>query len=478
IGYLAAFSGSLSDKSLTEKFVPPICDIHAQHSFFKVEEQALNALNRQIEALENATGFIMAQEAVKSKTRAVEQELKARRLAMKQAKLDRKAKRAEAKKHLDEVDFLHLHQQLAEESIAAQLQYKRRARSLRAALAQEQAKLDAFTANIIRLKKERKQKSALLQQKIFDRYQFLNQRKEAKKLSDIFSNSPTQQPPSGAGDCSAPKLLQYAFQHDLKPIAMGEFWWGIAPKAEVRKHKHFYPACNGRCKPILAHMLQGIEMDDNPFLKNSSKHLSLEIIFEDEAILLVNKPAEFLSVPGKKITDSVYTRMKALFPHATGPLLVHRLDMSTSGILLLAKTKAAHQFLQHQFIHRSIKKRYTALLDGIIEGETGYIDLPLRVDLNDRPRQLVCYDHGKAAKTRWEVIKRNANTTKVHFYPITGRTHQLRVHAAHPLGMNTPIVGDDLYGKKDNRLHLHAAFLEFLHPASKERVSFELEVDF
>jgi tRNA pseudouridine32 synthase/23S rRNA pseudouridine746 synthase len=296
-------------------------------------------------------------------------------------------------------------------------------------------------------------------------------------LLDIFNN-PAIKPPAGSGECSAPKLLQFAFDKDLTPISMAEFWWGISPNSAVRKHKNYYSACQGRCKPILTHMLNGIKMDDNLLLENLAEKQELRIIYEDDVLIVVNKPTEFLSVPGKEINDSVYTRIKEKYPDATGPLIVHRLDMSTSGILLLTKTKEANKVLQSQFINRMIKKRYVALLDGYLVENSGTIQLPLRLDLEDRPKQLVDFEFGKNAETNWEVIQREDGKTRVYFYPITGRTHQLRVHAAHKDGLNTPIVGDDLYGKKANRLHLHAEFIEFLHPSTSKKMSFRVEAEF
>ena len=225
-------------------------------------------------------------------------------------------------------------------------------------------------------------------------------------------------------------------------------------------------------------MLEGIKMDDNLLLKNLSENKELEIVYEDDVLLVVNKPSEFLSVPGKNVSDSVYTRIKKKYPKATGPLIVHRIDMSTSGIILLTKTKEANKILQNQFIKRTIKKRYVALLNGDLTKDKGTIKLPLRLDLNDRPRQLVDFEYGKNAETNWEIIKKENGKTKVYFYPITGRTHQLRVHAAHKDGLNTPIVGDDLYGKKENRLHLHAEFIEFSHPKTNKIISFSVAPDF
>jgi tRNA pseudouridine32 synthase/23S rRNA pseudouridine746 synthase len=259
---------------------------------------------------------------------------------------------------------------------------------------------------------------------------------------------------------------------------MAEFWWGISPNSEVRKHKSFYPSCQSRCKPILNHMLKGIQMDENLLLKNLSENQELKIIFEDDDLVIVNKPPEFLSVPGKEITDSVYTRIKQKYPEATGPLIVHRLDMSTSGIIILTKTKEANKIVQNQFIKRTVKKRYVALLNGKLSKKQGVIKLPLRLDLDDRPRQLVDFKNGKKAETNWHVISQNDTHTRVHFYPITGRTHQLRVHAAHKEGLNTPIKGDDLYGKKQDRLYLHAEFIEFTHPTSRNKISFTVPADF
>jgi len=225
-------------------------------------------------------------------------------------------------------------------------------------------------------------------------------------------------------------------------------------------------------------MLEGIKIDENLLLKNLAEKEELSIIFEDDDLIVVNKPPEFLSVPGKEITDSVYTRIKQLYPTATGPLIVHRLDMSTSGILVLTKTKEANKILQSQFIKRTVKKRYVALLNGHLKEKNGTIQLPLRLDIDDRPRQLVDFTNGKKAKTNWVTVDQNNNQTRIYFYPITGRTHQLRVHAAHKDGLNMPIVGDDLYGTKQNRLYLHAESIEFTHPTSKEKIHFTVPAGF
>lgn len=259
---------------------------------------------------------------------------------------------------------------------------------------------------------------------------------------------------------------------------MAEFWWGASPLSEVRTHKNFYPACKSKCEPILSHMLAGLSVAPNPILQNPALGRTFDIIHEDADIIVVNKPAEFLSVPGIHITDSVYTRILSQFPDISGPVIIHRLDMSTSGILVLAKHKDAHRFIQKQFIQRRVSKRYTALLDGLLHKQTGLIDLPLRVDLDDRPRQVVCYEHGKPAQTKFNIVGHENEYTRVHFFPLTGRTHQLRVHAAHYKGLDTPILGDDLYGRRAKRLHLHAGYIQFVHPRTGNLIAFTIEDPF
>jgi len=268
--------------------------------------------------------------------------------------------------------------------------------------------------------------------------------------------------------------------HGLRPLAMAEFWWGASPKSAVRKHRQFYPACLGKCQPILAHMLKGMRVDPNPLVVNQAEHKNLDIVYQDEHMLIVNKPAELLSVPGKAVNDSVYSRIKQQFPLASGPLIVHRLDMSTSGLMVIALNAKAHKNLQRQFIQRRVQKTYIALLDGLLEHDQGEITLPLRGDLFDRPRQQVCQLHGKPAHTSWQVMERDRCKvqTRVRLSPHTGRTHQLRVHCAHTEGLNMPIVGDDLYGTGGTRLHLHAFRLVLLHPDSQQLLTFSAAAEF
>ena len=477
IGYLTAFSGKLADKSLPDKFVPPVFNMRSYGSFYLKGEEEITEMNHQLSFLEQNENYIHLKNSLQNITKSINDDLEKEKQKLKRYKKERKARKKTGKSTLNKSDFKLLEKKLIQESFNNQFYYKELEEYYKNKVAEKRKELAAFDDEVASIKKERKEKSNYLQQTLFSKYAFLNHKKESRSLLDIFNN-PAIKPPAGSGDCSAPKLLQHAFLNDLTPICMAEFWWGISPNSAIRKHKNFYPACQGRCKPILTHMLGGIEMDENLLLENLAENQELEIVYEDNVLLIVNKPSEFLSVPGKNISDSVYTRIKEKYPKATGPLIVHRIDMSTSGILLLTKTKEAHKVLQSQFIKRTIKKRYVALLDGDLTENSGTIKLPLRVDLDDRPRQLVDFEYGKNAETNWQIIKKENGKTKVYFYPITGRTHQLRVHAAHKDGLNTPIVGDDLYGKKENRLHLHAEFIEFSHPETNKKMSFTIAADF
>ena len=477
LGYLAAFSGKLADKSLPDKFVPPIFNMRTEGSFYIQGEKKIEKIGAEIQLLKKDENYLSLKKSLKKFSKKIEEDLAAQRKKMKTSKLSRRLQKKEAKANLDAANFSILNKKLIQESYNDQFYYKELQEYYSYKIEESKTLLADFENKIIGLMALRKKTSAILQNTLFEKYQFLNQQKETKGLLTIFNN-PSVKPPAGTGDCSAPKLLQYAFQHHLTPIALAEFWWGISPNSEIRKHKNFYPSCLSRCKPILNHMLEGIEMEENLLLKNLTKKEELSVIYEDDDLIIVNKPPEFLSVPGKEIKDSVYTRIKQKYPEATGPLIVHRLDMSTSGIIVLTKTKEANKILQGQFIKRTVKKRYVALLSGKLSKKQGVIKLPLRLDLDDRPRQLVDFMNGKKAETNWNVISKNDTHTRVHFYPITGRTHQLRVHAAHKEGLNTPIKGDDLYGNKQDRLYLHAEFIEFTHPTSRNKISFTVPADF
>ncbi|WP_338814874.1 RluA family pseudouridine synthase [Bernardetia sp. Wsw4-3y2] len=475
IGFLAAYSGKLADSNQHAYFVPPVFDMLTKNGFYKPEEEVLNTLNKEIEELENNQDFKKLKLYVETENKIAKTEIEEAKKELAKKKRERKIKRNLAVTTLSQTDFENLKEELKDESLKQQYFFKKLKKDWEECLEKSEIQLKVFTDKIAALKSERKQRSNQLQQRLFDNYRFLNAKGEYKSLQTIFSKELQIAPPAGAGECAAPKLLHYAYKNNLKPIALGEFWWGQSPKSEIRKHKEFYPSCRNKCEPILGFMLEGLEVEENPMLKNPAEGKDLEIVYEDDYLLLVNKPAEFLSVPGRNIKDSVQTRMQKLYPDA---MLVHRLDQSTSGLLLVAKDKETYHNLQSQFIKRTVNKRYLAILDGILQEKTAFIDLPLRVDLNNRPHQLVCYQHGKSAQTKYEVLEIKDGKTRVYFYPLTGRTHQLRVHAAHPNGLNAAIVGDDLYGKRANRLHLHAEYLEFSHPKTKKRFSFKVKADF
>ena len=505
IGYLAAFSGNLAGKNLHPYFVPPVYDLLQPEGFFKIEEEQISAINIRIRELENSSSYLGSKEKWKIETKHAKAVLNQAKAELKMAKKAREIRRQSSPELSEEEQA-----SLIRESQYQKAEYKRLEKEWKKRLEELETEVRHFDIEIERLKTERKERSAALQRKLFEQFRMLNAQGEVKDLYTIFEQTVQKVPPAGAGECALPKLLQYAYLHQLKPLAMAEFWWGDSPKNEIRHHGYYYPSCKGKCEPSLQHMLQGLEVDENPLLNPVHEEEELEIVFEDEWLLVVNKPAGMLSVPGKaEDRDSVYHRLKKKYPEATGPMIVHRLDMATSGLLLVAKTKEVHQDLQAQFANRSIKKRYVAVLDGIVlperTGNTGRIELPLCLNPLDRPRQMVSSEHGKEAITEYQIIseseritsasentfnesnridesERSINEsrkyTRIVFYPLTGRTHQLRVHAAHPEGLGCPILGDELYGKKADRLYLHAEYIEFRHPIYGDILCIQKEADF
>ena len=533
IGYLAAFSGNLDGKNLHPYFVPPVYDLLQPEGFFKIEEEQISAINIRIRELENSGSYLDSKEKWKIETEQAKAVLNQAKAELKMAKEAREIHRQSSPELSGEEQA-----SLIRESQYQKAEYKRLEKKWKKRLEELETEVRHFDIEIERLKTERKERSAALQRKLFEQFRMLNAQGEVKDLYTIFEQTVQKVPPAGAGECALPKLLQYAYLHQLKPLAMAEFWWGDSPKNEIRHHGYYYPSCKGKCEPILQHMLQGLEVDENPLLNPIHEEEELEIVFEDEWLLVINKPAGMLSVPGKaEDRDSVYHRLKKKYPEATGPMIVHRLDMATSGLLLVAKTKEVHRDLQAQFANRSIKKRYVAVLDGVIikteketkpiaekailiaketvstkktakaerTGNTGRIELPLCLNPLDRPRQMVSSEHGKEAITEYQIIseseritsesentfnesnridesERSINEsrkyTRIVFYPLTGRTHQLRVHAAHPEGLGCPILGDELYGKKADRLYLHAEYIEFRHPIYGNILCIQKEADF
>ena len=473
-GYLAAFSGILAGKNLHPFFVPPVYDLLQPQGFFKIEEENISSINRNIRQLENDKAYAALSAELARTIQSAEDILATAKAQLKEAKTAREQRRKEKELNAQE------EAELIRESQFQKAEYKRLERSWKARITTLQTQTEDGERRISALKSERKTRSAALQQKLFEQFGMLNYRGEVKNLCEIFGQTVHKTPPAGAGECAAPKLLQQAYLHGWKPIAMAEFWWGDSPKTEIRHHGHYYPACKGKCEPILQHMLQGLQVEENPMLKRMQvPSQNLEIVYEDPWLSVINKPAGMLSVPGKEDAVSVYSLMREQYPEADGPLTVHRLDMATSGLMLIAKTKRVHQNLQAQFKNRLVRKRYVALLEGIVPKDKGTVDLPLCLNPLDRPRQMVHTEHGKPAITDYQVLERlDGKRTRIAFYPRTGRTHQLRIHAAHPLGLHCPIIGDELYGEKADRLYLHAEYLEFTHPITGETVRITKEAEF
>lgn len=463
LGFLAAFSGNLCGSNQWDYFVPPVYDLLDPDGEFKRGEAKITSINHAIAAIERDSMLQALQRQADAVVERRDRELAEWRAFMARSKAKRDALRGQGALSPE------LEQELVAESQYQKAQLKRLKRHHEGLIAPLNRQLQACRDRIALLKRQRKAMSEALQERIFQLFVVCNARGEKRNLMEVFRQyyGESVLPPAGAGECCAPKLLQYAFLNDLRPVAMAEFWWGESPEGEVRHDGHYYPACLSKCRPILAFMLQGLDVEPNP-LAAECRDKPIEVVYDDEWIAVVNKPAGLLTTPGKLQRDSLLTRLKARFTRATGPLAVHRLDQMTSGLVLVAKTSETYRSLQSQFASHSVRKRYIALLDGLVAQEQGFIDLPLCLDLNDRPRQKVSFRHGKRALTRWEVISREKGKTRVAFFPVTGRTHQLRVHASHPLGLNAPIVGDMLYGTAASRLYLHAEAITFTHPVTRK----------
>lgn len=472
LGFLAAFSGNLGGRNLHEYFVPPIYDMLQPGDFFRRGEAEISAINRTIKERESGEEYQSAKAALERAKCDAEQQLSELKAQLKERKMKRDKRRAEG----EDSGVLIL------ESQRDNAELQRLKRAMRDRVAEAEEHYNKLYAEVEALKQERQQRSAALQMQLFAEFRILNARGEVSNLCELFAPTPQLVPPAGAGECAAPKLLQYAYLNGLRPVAMAEFWQGASPRGEVRHHGAFYPACNGKCKPILTHMLEGLAVEPNPLTQIIPAEPC--ILWEDSHIVVVDKPCGMLSVRGKSGVRSVEEWAEERYTEASGPMIVHRLDQSTSGILLLAKDKATHKAMQEQFVTRTVSKQYTALLDGVIEHDSGRIDLCMKLDYDNRPRQMVAPD-GKRSITEYRVVAVEDGRTRVVFYPLTGRTHQLRLHSAHPEGLNTPIVGDDIYGHEQradlsdgHRLCLHASRLEFTHPHTKERIVVECDAEF
>lgn len=474
LGYLAAYSGQVGGRSDWPDFVPAVFDYLQPAGYFKTHEAEISNINHAIERLEQDPHMAIAQQQIAHLQATRQQAIANYQAQMKQAKAQRDARRQKGNVTKEE-----------EAAMIKQSQHmKAELRRLKKSLAQKttlEEEYEAYQADIKRLKQLRKTLSDALQQWLFSQFRMLNGKGESKDLLEIFEHTAAKVPPAGSGECCEPKLLQYAYSHGYRPVQMAMFWWGESPKEEIRHHLHYYPACNGKCKPILQWMLP--EASETQMEKASD---DVRTLFEDHEIVVISKPAGMLSVPGKGSQPSVYSIMRKRYPEATGPLIVHRLDMATSGLMVIAKTEFAYHRLQEQFAGHQVRKRYVAIVccrtpEACAQmPRQGTIALPLLPDYLDRPRQIVDHEHGKEAITRYEVLEQVDDThLRLALYPHTGRTHQLRVHCAHREGLDAPILGDPLYGcETAPRLYLHAEAIRFKHPLTGEEMFLEKKADF
>jgi tRNA pseudouridine32 synthase/23S rRNA pseudouridine746 synthase len=477
IGFLAAYSGLLANRNDWPYFVPPIFDFLQPDGYFKQEEARISDINLQIREMEGS-GQIQGQaKRLKSLQEERDSAVEDYRQKMAAAKLTRDQIRKEICEGLRPQSE---EQQLIAESQFMKAELHRIKKRFIPLLQQEEEVLQHTRHLLQRMRHERHQRSDALQRWLFDRFVVYNAKGESRTLTEIFSTTPQGTPPAGAGECCAPKLLQAAYLLKVHPLCMAEFWWGDSPAGEIRHHGQYYPACTGKCRPILQFMLQGLDVEE-PVTPEDQGNLQPTILYEDNSIVVLNKPAGLLSVPGKATDHSVKQFLSRRYPNAEGPLIVHRLDMDTSGLMVAALNLSVYHHLQKQFASHIIKKRYVALLDGLLPAgfpQEGTICLPLAPDLSDRPRQRIDYTHGKIAVTRYQVVSERGDTTHVHLWPQTGRTHQLRVHCAHSQGLGTPILGDPLYGRRDKRLYLHAESISFEHPDTGRWMEFSEKADF
>ena len=488
LAYLAAYSGMLAGRWERKGFAPPVFDLVEREQLLGDGLARLRVMESEIDTLLQST----ERQQLQRKLVALAEQQKQ---ALAQANLQFQRKRQQRHKIRSRLSHEPRGTEhsteppteldnLAQQSQRDKSEYRALKRSWAQCISNLQSQLDAFDTAITELKAARKALSGKLQEKLFSGYRLLSYKSHCaaarKPVTDFFEAS---LPPGGTGDCASIKLLQQCYKLKLKPVCMAEFWWGSSPPGSVRHHLHFYPACRGKCRPILPYLLDGLNVKSPRY--EAAMHFGPDepqTLYEDDHLLVLVKPEGMLSVAGKMITDSVENRLQSrypgLVPDKLSRMLVHRLDQATSGLMVAAKSMDCHKSLHQQFERREVDKRYVAIVDGLINHHSGVVELPLRVDLDDRPRQMVCYQHGKSAKTRYRVLSSTHNQSRLHLFPVTGRTHQLRVHLAHTDGLNTPIAGDELYGNAAERLQLHAEQISFRHPVSGERVSFKSPAPF
>jgi len=524
IGYLAAYSGQIGGRSDWDDFVPAVFDYLQPDGYFKTHEAEITRINQSIKQLEDDERMKEAKKLIASLTEERKKAIAAYQEKIKEAKSKRDARREEARLDPEHKALTPEEEQaMTKESQFMKAELLRLKKSLAEKTTLETEYAD-YQDNLLRLKQLRKTLSDALQQWLFSQFRMLNYQGESKDLLEIFRDAAFQDdtrrdsasrdslqasivskrvsfkmvPPAGSGECCEPKLLQYAYEHDYKPLQMAMFWWGESPKEEIRHHLQFYPACNGKCKPILHWMLPDevfttgkadISQNNDASIKDAYLYNKVETLFEDQELAVIYKPEGLLSVPGKDSQQpSVYALMRKKYPAASGPLIVHRLDMATSGLMIIAKTEFAYHRLQRAFLNHQVLKKYIAIIgckdkeacNQLLEGNKEILSLPLMPDYLDRPRQIVHHEQGKEAITEYEILERIDDThLRLALYPKTGRTHQLRVHCAHQEGLNAPILGDPLYGnEKASRLHLHAEEITFEHPLTGKKMTIKRKADF
>lgn len=473
-GYLMAFSGLLFGRNVYEGFVPPVYDMQSPQGYFKQEEARISAINATIKNIEQGNEYKSAVEALRDIKAEAERALSETTMLFKANKEERRKKRESGMLSVEDEALL------TKQSQFEKAELKRMRRNWDARIEEKAAVVALFNERIKALGAERRSRSLALQRWLFEQFVVLNANGEGKSLLEIFEEKLSALPPAGAGECAAPKLLQYAYRNSLKPLALAEFWVGESPVGEVRRDGCFYGACKSKCEPILGYMLQGLDVEESA-LEKGGDISSIEVVYEDESLLVVNKPSGVLSVPGIVGGTSVQQWLREKYSDNT-LLVVHRLDMATSGLLVVAKSMQVYKMMQQLFAERKVEKHYMALLDGVPQKVKGRIELPLAPDYMNRPRQKVDYENGKHAVTDYsvlDVVKYDGKKCAlVRFEPLTGRTHQLRMHAASKEGLDCPIVGDALYGKVDKRLMLHAESLKFRHPFSRETIVVTSKVNF
>ena len=470
LGYLAAYSGQIGGRSDWEDFVPAVFDYLQPNGFFKIREAIISSMNLIIKDMEVSEKKI--QQLIQPLEGLRKSEIDKLQKNLKEAKAKRDAIRQRGNLTSEE------EAELIRESQYMKAEFRRKKRKIEEKTEPE-LDYEKIKEDIRKIKQSRKQHSDNLQRWLFSQFNMLNDKGECKNLIDIFKDTAAKTPPAGSGECCEPKLLQYAYSLGYKPLQMAMFWWGESPKEEIRHHLHFYPACNGKCKPILQWMLPASTFE--PAAVDLSIYNKVETLYEDREIAVIHKPEGLLSVPGKDTAQpSVYALMRSKYPEATGPLIVHRLDMSTSGVMIIAKTEFAYHRLQKAFLNHQIQKKYVAIISGKDIPVKGIISLPLMPDYLNRPRQIVDHEQGKEAITEYEVLEPvDDSHLRIALYPKTGRTHQLRVHCAHHEGLNAPILGDPLYGnEKASRLHLHAEEITFEHPLTGKKITITRKADF